>query len=56
MFVQIYIYKKSDGTLLYQDTGNPENIINDLGDDTDFTLIPPPDNTKVWRWVDNHWE
>ena len=56
MVVQIYIYKKSDGSLLYQDTGNPENIINDLGDDTDFTLIPPPDNTKVWRWVDNHWE
>ena len=58
MVVQIYIYKKSDGSLLYQDTGNPENIINDLGDDTDFTLTAPPKLAKnqAVRWVDGAWQ
>lgn len=56
MFVQLYIFKKSDGLFLYQDTGNPAQVINDLGDDKNFTLTPPPDNSKVWRWVDDHWE
>ena len=56
MLVCLYIFNKSTGEYLYQDTGNPENIVNDLGDDKDFTLTPPPDDTKVWRWVDNHWE
>lgn len=56
MLVQLYVFKKSNGLFLYQDIGNPEYVISDLGDDKDFTLTPPPDDTKVWRWVDNHWE
>ena len=56
MFVQLYIFKKETGEFLYQDTGNPSQVTNDLGDDKDFTLTPPPDNSKVWRWVDDHWE
>lgn len=56
MFVQLYIYKKSDGSFLYQDIGNPAHVINDLSDDKNFTLTPPPDDTKVWRWINDHWE
>ena len=58
MIVQLYIYKKSDGSLLYIDTGNPENITNDLGDDVDFTLTPPPelDKNQAVRWVDGAWQ
>ena len=54
--IQIYVYRKSDGILLYQDIGYPDQVINDLGDDTGFTLTPPPEGSKIWRWVDNHWE
>ena len=56
MLVKLYIYKKSDGSFLYEDTGNPDYVIADLGDDKDFTLTPPPDNTKQWRLVDGKWE
>lgn len=55
MIVQLYIYDKNTGEYLYQDTGNPEYVIKDLGDDKDFTLTAPPDNTKVWRWINGAW-
>ncbi|WP_157848126.1 hypothetical protein [Moraxella canis] len=55
MLVQLYIYQKSDGAFLYQDIGNPDYVIADLGDDKDFTLTPPPDFSKQWRWVDGEW-
>ena len=55
MVIKIYVIDKSDGSCLYEDTGNPEYVIADLGDDKDFTLTPPPDNSKQWRWVDGQW-
>lgn len=55
MIVKLYIYKKSTGEYLYQDIGNPEFVIKDLGDDKDFTMTPPPDSTKQWRWIDGTW-
>lgn len=55
MLIKLYIYKKSDGSYLYTDVGNPDLVIKDLGDDKDFTLTPPPDNSKQWRWVDGQW-
>lgn len=56
MLIQLHIYLKSTGQYLYTDIGNPAQVIDDLGDDKNFTLVPPPDNSKVWRWVDDHWE
>ena len=56
MIIALYVYDKSTKEFLYQDIGNPDDVINDLTDDKDFTLTPPPDNSKTWRWVDNHWE
>lgn len=56
MLIKLYIYRKSDGVFLYDDVGDPDSVINSISDDKDFTLTPPPDNTKTWRWVDKHWE
>lgn len=56
MLVKLYIYQKSDGAFLYEDIGNPEYVIADLGDDKDFTLIAPPDSSKQYRWVNGKWE
>lgn len=55
MLIKIYVYKKSDGSFLYEDIGNPDYVIADLDNDKDFTLTPPPDNTKQWRWVEDEW-
>ncbi|UNU74094.1 hypothetical protein LU293_04150 [Moraxella nasovis] len=55
MFIQIYVYDKTTGQYLYQDVGNPNGVIRDLSDDKDFTLTPPPDNVKPWRWIDDKW-
>lgn len=55
MLVKLYIYDKTSKLFLYQDIGNPDFVIADLGDDKDFTLTPPPDSEKQWRWVDGRW-
>lgn len=54
--ITVYIYDKKTGQYLYTDIGNPDYVIADMGDDKDFTLTAPPDNSKVWRWVDNAWQ
>ena len=56
MLVDVYVYEKPSGRFLYKDTGDPEFVIGDLSDDKDFTLTPPPDSSKSWRWIDDHWE
>lgn len=53
--IKLYIYSKDGGRLLYEDTGQPEFVIHDLQDGTDFTLTPPPDYSHTWRWIDNKW-
>lgn len=55
MLITLYIYQKSDGQYLYTDIGDPDSVIDDLTDDKDFTLTPPPDDEKQWRWVDSEW-
>ena len=53
--ITIYLYKKSDLTYIGSDTGVYGNVVNDLIDRYDFTLVPPPDHMRVWRWVDTKW-
>lgn len=36
-------------------TGNIDTMILGLGDDKDFTLTAPPDNSKPYRWLDGKW-
>lgn len=53
--MQLFIYRKSDGVFMYEDTGSTDGIIYDLGIDKDFTLTPPPNSHEQWRWIDNKW-
>lgn len=55
MYITVYVYDKHDGEYLYTDTGVIDDIINDISDDKDFTLTPPPDTSKRWAWVDGAW-
>ena len=55
--ITLYVYNKSNGLFLYSDTGLAEFVITDLSnnDKVDFTLTPPPDYKKSWRWVGVGW-
>ena len=50
-----YVYSKTDGSYLYRDSGYIDGALIDMGDDKDYTLTPPPDYEKVWRWIDSKW-
>lgn len=51
----LYIYGKKDGTLKRVETGLPNHVINDLAENEDFTLTPPPTLIKDWRWDGLKW-
>ena len=53
--MNIYVYNKQSLILEYKDSGAYDNILKDLPSDCDFTLTPPPDYNKSWRWVDAEW-
>ena len=55
MSVVLYIYKKNTGLFMYTDSGDPDLILYDLGEDKEFTLISPPDYDHQWRWIDDKW-
>lgn len=56
MMIQLYIYRKSDGTFLYQDTGSLEGVLHDIDESLDFTMKPYPSGTgHTYRWIDNNW-
>ena len=56
MLIEIYVYSTQTGEFMYKDTGDPNFVISDLTDDKDFTLTPPPDSSKQWRWVNHAWQ
>lgn len=53
--IKLYIYQKSDGAFFYEDVGNPNGVLHDLGTDKDFTLEPLPDHENHWYWHGNKW-
>lgn len=53
--IRIYVYDKANGLLIREDFGLASHVMQDIKDSTDFTLIPPPDYSHVWRWVGDRW-
>lgn len=53
--MKIYVYNSDGFEYLYTDMGDISGAINDLGDDKDFTLTPPPDYEQPWYWVEAEW-
>lgn len=53
--IDIYVYFKSTGKLAYKDTGLPDDTMRDISPGLGFTLTPPPDYDRTWRWVDTAW-
>lgn len=51
----IYVYSKQDRAYVYSDTGHPMHTTQDVLNDFDFTLTPPPDHDHTWRWIDDKW-
>lgn len=54
--MKLYIYDIKDGAFVYADTGEPESILRDLGDNKDFTLQEPPHYDNEWYWVGDKWQ
>lgn len=55
--IKIYVYDKETKQYLYDDSGNPDYVIHDIGTDKDFTMTPLPisESKKPFRWIDNKW-
>lgn len=53
--IKIYVYQKDSKAFLYADTGMEDYVVNDLTENEDFTLTPPPDYEHTWRWIDSKW-
>lgn len=53
--INLYIYEKNSGILKRTDIGLAEYVTSDLADDEDFTLTPPPTQTKEWSWNGSEW-
>ena len=56
MMIQLYIYKKSDGTFMYEDTGSLTGVLNDISENLDFTIKRYPLDGNRYRWIDNDWQ
>ena len=56
MMIQLYIYKVSDGTFLYEDTGSLTGVLHDIDDGLDFTMKQYPTDGNTYRWIDNDWQ
>lgn len=54
--IKVFVFRKENGLYKYEDLGNPENVIRDLGDELDFTLVPPPVGAARYRWNGESWE
>lgn len=55
MMIQLYIYKKSDGTFMYEDTGSLTGVLNDISENLDFTIKRYPSDGNTYKWIDNDW-
>lgn len=53
--IHLYIYSTVNNTFLRSEMGSPNYIFIDLKDGEDFTLTKPPDDVRLWRWMDNKW-
>lgn len=53
--MKLYVYNKSDGSYLYEDVGNINTVLEDLGASKDFTLTPTPDAEHTYYWIDDKW-
>lgn len=54
--IKVYIYRKSNGLYKYEHLGSPDSVIDNLGDDLDFTLTPKPADGKPYKWNGKEWE
>lgn len=53
--ITVYVYDKNTGEYIGKDVGNPIDIMRDLPEEHDFTQIAPPNNTDLWRCINDEW-
>lgn len=55
IMMKIYIYEKDSKKLVRQVFALSEYIHANVNEGESFTLTPPPDFDRVWRWVEDKW-
>lgn len=53
--IKLYLYNKDTLIFLREDVGHSQYVTSDMPDHLDFTLTPPPDYFRAWRWIDDKW-
>ena len=53
--IRIYIYRKSDGVYMQDHISNYNAVLHFDDEEMSFTLTPPPDYEKQWRWINGQW-
>lgn len=53
--MKLYVYMKNTKVFDCELVGSIDSLIENISDDKNFTLTPPPDYDHVWRWIDDKW-
>ena len=53
--ITIYVYNKDSGEIVSEVSGMYKDVTSDIPETEDFTLTPPPDYVRSWRWLNTEW-
>ncbi len=54
--IKVYVYNKETGFYMYSFSSIYEVVTINLKSDQEFTLTPPPEDDKMYRWVGTEWQ
>lgn len=54
--IKVYIYKNSNGLMVGEYVGNPDEVLKDIPSDCDFTLAEPINYRQPWYWINDKWQ
>lgn len=53
--MKVYLYRKATLVFSHMLMVSMNLFVENIDEEYDFTLTPPPDHKSVWRWVDTEW-
>lgn len=53
--IKVYVYKNSNGLMVGEFIGSPDEVLKDIPSDCNFTLKEPINYRQPWYWIDDKW-
>lgn len=53
--MKVYLYRKDTLVFSHMLMVSMDLFVENIDEEYDFTLTPPPDYEKQWRWIDDRW-